>query len=59
MSDSTRALTDAAALPSAMSFGPRVRPRKAAHHHECESFEQLPNVGPAMATKRSISADFV
>ena len=49
MSDSTGALNNSAAMPSAMSFGPRIRPRKAAHPHECESFEQLPNVGPAMA----------
>jgi len=32
-----------------MHFGPRVKPRKAAHCGECEAFEQLPNVGPAMA----------
>ena len=36
-------------LGPAMGFGPRVKPRKAAHAAECETFEQLPNVGPAMA----------
>ena len=29
-----------------MSFGPRIKPRKAAHPGECDGFEQLPNVGP-------------
>lgn len=33
----------------ALEFGPRVKPRKAAQPHECRRFEQLPNVGPAMA----------
>lgn len=32
-----------------LNFGPRVKPRKANHPRECESFEQLPNVGPTMA----------
>jgi hypothetical protein len=40
---------DASSPTPAMSFGPRVKPRKAAHPAECETFEQLPNVGPAMA----------
>jgi hypothetical protein len=40
---------DASSPSPAMSFGPRVKPRKAAHPAECETFEQLPNVGPAMA----------
>ena len=43
------ALPDAMPSGPAMQFGPRVRPRKAASAAECESFEQLPNVGPAMA----------
>lgn len=33
----------------ALHFGPRIRPRKALRAAECETFEQLPNVGPAMA----------
>ena len=33
-----------------LHFGPRVKPRKASHANECETFEQLPNVGPAMAS---------
>jgi len=36
-------------LVPAMRFGPRVKPRKAARAGECDTFEQLPNVGPAMA----------
>jgi hypothetical protein len=36
-------------VPAPLDFAPRVKPRKAAHPHECETFEQLPNVGPAMA----------
>ena len=49
MVDPFGASTDAGSSPSAMTFGPRIKPRKAAHPHECENFEQLPNVGPAMA----------
>jgi hypothetical protein len=41
---------NAVSMGAAMSFGPRVRPRKAAHCGECDTFEQLPNVGPAMAS---------
>jgi hypothetical protein len=44
------ALTDVTPSGPAMQFGPRVKPRKAAHAGECEAFEQLPNVGPAMAS---------
>jgi len=49
-----RAIVDAApqeavAPGPALHFGPRARPRKASHAGECNSFEQLPNVGPAMA----------
>ncbi|MCG3188242.1 MAG: hypothetical protein LKCHEGNO_00169 [Burkholderiaceae bacterium] len=33
----------------ALHFAPRIRPRKALRAAECETFEQLPNVGPAMA----------
>jgi hypothetical protein len=40
---------DASSPSPGMSFGPRIKPRKAAHPSECETFEQLPNVGPAMA----------
>lgn len=43
------AARDAAAPGPAMQFGPRVRPRKATRAADCEAFEQLPNVGPAMA----------
>jgi hypothetical protein len=49
MDDATGALNNEGAMPAALHFGPRIRPRKAAHRHECETFEQLPNVGPAMA----------
>jgi Pathogenicity locus len=39
--------------PSSMSpgfrFGQRLKPRKAAHARECDTFEQLPNIGPALA----------
>jgi hypothetical protein len=49
MSDSTGALNHEAAMPPGLNFGPRIKPRKAAHPRECESFEQLPNVGPSMA----------
>ena len=48
MDDPIGALNREAPMP-AMNFGPRVKPRKAARPHECETFEQLPNVGPAMA----------
>ena len=48
MDDPIGALNRDAPMP-AMNFGPRVKPRKAARPHECETFEQLPNVGPAMA----------
>ncbi|HEU5294311.1 MAG TPA: helix-hairpin-helix domain-containing protein [Burkholderiaceae bacterium] len=41
---------DLSSIGPAMSFGPRIKPRKAAHFSECEAFEQLPNVGPAMAS---------
>jgi hypothetical protein len=37
------------AMSPVLTFSPRVKPRKAARHHECETFEQLPNVGPALA----------
>jgi hypothetical protein len=30
-------------------FGQRLKPRKAAHANECGTFEQLPNIGPALA----------
>ncbi|MFI4928846.1 MAG: helix-hairpin-helix domain-containing protein [Burkholderiales bacterium] len=40
---------DAPSMSPAMHFGPRVKPRKATRPSECEAFEQLPNVGPAMA----------
>ena len=40
---------DGVPLVPAMNFGPRLRPRKAAHAADCHTFEQLPNVGPAMA----------
>jgi hypothetical protein len=40
---------DASSPSPAMSFGPRIKPRKAARPGECDTFEQLPNVGPAMA----------
>jgi hypothetical protein len=40
---------DAPSMSPGMHFGPRVKPRKATHPSECETFEQLPNVGPAMA----------
>jgi hypothetical protein len=40
---------DSAPIGPTMSFGPRIKPRKAAHCTECATFEQLPNVGPAMA----------
>jgi len=33
----------------ALHLGPRTRPRKALQAALCETFEQLPNVGPAMA----------
>jgi len=36
-------------ISPAMTFGPRIKPRKAARAAECDTFEQLPNVGPAMA----------
>ena len=39
----------ASAIGPAMTFGPRIKPRKAAQAAECDTFEQLPNVGPAMA----------
>jgi len=40
---------DGAPPRPALHFGPRIRPRKALRAAECEAFEQLPNVGPAMA----------
>jgi hypothetical protein len=43
MTDPTAALHDDSALPAALHFGARIKPRKAAFP------EQLPNVGPAMA----------
>jgi hypothetical protein len=47
--DDSAALNTDAGPPATINFGPRVKPRKATHRHECESFEQLPNVGPALA----------
>jgi Pathogenicity locus len=49
MHDPTAALNDEAAMPAALLFGARIKPRKAAFPRECDTFEQLPNVGPAMA----------
>lgn len=37
------------AVNTLLSPAPRVKPRKAAHAAECDKFEQLPNVGVAMA----------
>jgi hypothetical protein len=38
----------ASSLPTAAP--PRaLKPRKARHAHECESLEQLPNIGPSLA----------
>jgi hypothetical protein len=48
MNDPT-ARADDGPVPAALHFGARIKPRKAAFSHECDSFEQLPNVGPALA----------
>ena len=37
------------AMGPAMMFGPRIKPRKAVRPADCETFEQLPNIGPSLA----------
>ena len=49
MNDPAAAINDDSALPAALHFGARIKPRKAAFARECDTFEQLPNVGPAVA----------
>jgi hypothetical protein len=49
MNDRAAALNEEDTPPAALHFGARIKPRKAARPDECDTFEQLPNVGPAMA----------
>lgn len=36
-------------MSAVLGLGPRMKPRKATQAAECDTFEQLPNVGVAMA----------